>query len=56
MGILYSDQYQTLKELLASAGKHEDATLLIPDLQRPSSIRRDLEDLTRGIKWRIDTQ
>lgn len=35
MGTLYSDQHQTLKELLARAGKHDDATLLIPDLQRP---------------------
>ncbi len=35
MGTLYSDEHQTLKDLLASAGKHDNATLLIPDLQRP---------------------
>jgi len=35
MATIYSDQYRPLKELLAMAGKSEDATLLIPDLQRP---------------------
>jgi len=35
MATIYSDQYRALKELLAMAGKSEDATLLIPDLQRP---------------------
>ncbi len=33
--MIYRDQYRPLKELLAMAGKCEDATLLIPDLQRP---------------------
>ena len=35
MATIYSDQHRALKELLATAGKSEDATLLIPDLQRP---------------------
>jgi hypothetical protein len=35
MTTIYSDQHRPLKELLAMAGKSEDATLLIPDLQRP---------------------
>src|SRR5271167_4113526 len=35
MATIYSDQHAPLKELLAMAGKIEDATLLIPDLQRP---------------------
>jgi hypothetical protein len=35
MATIYSDQHAPLKELLAMAGKSEDATLLIPDLQRP---------------------
>jgi hypothetical protein len=35
MAQIYADQYTPLKTLLASAGKNADATLLIPDLQRP---------------------
>jgi 5-methylcytosine-specific restriction endonuclease McrA len=35
MARIYDDKYQTLKTLLAMAGNGEDATLLIPDLQRP---------------------
>jgi Protein of unknown function DUF262/Protein of unknown function (DUF1524) len=35
MATIYGDQHTPLKALLASAGKSEDATLLIPDLQRP---------------------
>jgi hypothetical protein len=35
MSQIYADQYILLKEMLAMAGKTEDATLLIPDLQRP---------------------
>ncbi len=35
MAAIYSDQHNPLRSLLASAGKSEDATLLIPDLQRP---------------------
>lgn len=35
MAAIYGDQHSVLKELLAMAGNHEDATLLIPDLQRP---------------------
>jgi hypothetical protein len=35
MTAIYSDQHSILKELLAMAGKGEDAILLIPDLQRP---------------------
>jgi hypothetical protein len=36
MATIYSDQHRPLKELLARAGKGQDATLLIPDLQRPN--------------------
>ena len=35
MATMYSDQHRPLKELLAMAGDSGDATLLIPDLQRP---------------------
>jgi hypothetical protein len=35
MATTYSDQHRPLKELLAMAGNGDDATLLIPDLQRP---------------------
>jgi hypothetical protein len=35
MATIYSDQHRSLKDLLAISGKSEDATLLIPDLQRP---------------------
>jgi hypothetical protein len=35
MAAIYGDQHRPLKELLAMAGKNENATLLIPDLQRP---------------------
>lgn len=35
MATIYRDDYLPLKNLLAKAGKGEDATLLIPDLQRP---------------------
>jgi Protein of unknown function DUF262 len=35
MATIYGDQHTPLKTLLGSAGKSEDATLLIPDLQRP---------------------
>jgi len=35
MAAIYVDRHTDLKELLAMAGKSEDATLLIPDLQRP---------------------
>jgi hypothetical protein len=35
MAAIYSDQHCALKDLLATAGLSEDATLLIPDLQRP---------------------
>lgn len=35
MATIYADQHRPLKELLAMAGKSDDATLLIPDLQRP---------------------
>jgi hypothetical protein len=35
MSTIYRDQHRPLKELLSMAGKLEDATLLIPDLQRP---------------------
>lgn len=35
MATIYSDQHLSLRQLLAMAGKSEDATLLIPDLQRP---------------------
>ena len=35
MATIYSDQHSSLKTLLGTAGKSGDATLLIPDLQRP---------------------
>jgi len=35
MAMIYGDKHDPLKAILASAGKSEDATLLIPDLQRP---------------------
>ena len=35
MAAIYGDRHDPLRTLLASAGKSEDATLLIPDLQRP---------------------
>src|ERR1700687_6056993 len=35
MSTIYGDQHRPFKELLAMAGKSGDATLLIPDLQRP---------------------
>jgi Protein of unknown function DUF262 len=35
MATIYSDQHSSLKRLLDMAGKSGDATLLIPDLQRP---------------------
>jgi len=35
MSTMYGDQHRPLKELLGMAGKSDDATLLIPDLQRP---------------------
>ncbi len=35
MATIYNDQHRALKDLIASAGKGQDATLLIPDLQRP---------------------
>jgi hypothetical protein len=35
MSTIYGDQHSPLKDLLAMAGKKDDATLLIPDLQRP---------------------
>jgi hypothetical protein len=35
MAAIYGDQHKTLKALLDTAGMSEDATLLVPDLQRP---------------------
>lgn len=35
MSTIYRDQHRYLRELLALAGKGDEATLLIPDLQRP---------------------
>lgn len=35
MATFYGDQHGPLKDLLGMAGKSQDATLLIPDLQRP---------------------
>ena len=35
MAMIYGDQHKLLKDLLDSAGVSGDATLLIPDLQRP---------------------
>jgi hypothetical protein len=58
MSTIYGDQYSPLKELLAMAGKTEDATLLIPDLQRPyvwfpSQVVLLVDSLIRG--WPFGT-
>jgi hypothetical protein len=58
MAMIYSDQYTPLKTLLATAGKNEDATLLIPDLQRPyvwqpSQVILLVDSLIRG--WPFGT-
>lgn len=58
MATIYSDQHRLLRELLAMAGKTEDATLLIPDLQRPyiwspSQVVNLIDSLIRG--WPFGT-
>src|SRR5271157_3550111 len=58
MAMIYGDQHSPLKTLLASAGKTEDATLLIPDLQRPyvwfpSQVVLLVDSLIRG--WPFGT-
>lgn len=58
MSTIYADQHRPLKELLATAGKSEDATLLIPDLQRPyvwlpSQVVLLVDSLIRG--WPFGT-
>jgi hypothetical protein len=58
MATIYGDQHTPLKTLLASAGKNEDATLLIPDLQRPyvwqpSQVIVLIDSLIRG--WPFGT-
>ena len=58
MSTIYADQHRLLKELLATAGKSEDATLLIPDLQRPyvwlpSQVVLLVDSLIRG--WPFGT-
>ena len=62
--MIYGDQHETLKHLLAKAGKSQDATLLIPDLQRPyiwqpSQVVVLIDSLIRGwpfgtlLTWRV---
>ena len=58
MSTIYGDQHRPLKDLLAMAGKSEDATLLIPDLQGPyvwipSQVIVLLDSLIRG--WPFGT-
>jgi Protein of unknown function DUF262 len=58
MATIYSDQHNPLKTLLGLAGKGEDATLLIPDLQRPyvwqpSQVIVLIDSLIRG--WPFGT-
>lgn len=58
MAAIYSDQHSSLKELLDIAGKNRDATLLIPDLQRPyvwlpSQVTVLIDSLIRG--WPFGT-
>jgi len=58
MATIYSDQHRALKDLLATAGKSEDATLLIPDLQRsyiwePTPVVVLVDSLIRG--WPFGT-
>lgn len=58
MATIYSDQHRPLKELLAMAGKSQDSTLLIPDLQRPyvwlrSQVVVLIDSLIRG--WPFGT-
>ncbi len=58
MATIYTDQHVTLKDLLAAAGRNQDATLLIPDLQRPyiwepSRVIPLIDSLIRG--WPFGT-
>jgi hypothetical protein len=58
MAAIYSDQHSSLKVLLDIAGKSQDATLLIPDLQRPyvwqpSQVVVLIDSLIRG--WPFGT-
>ena len=58
MATIYGDQHIPLKSLLAQAGKSDDATLLIPDLQRPyvwhpSQVILLVDSLIRG--WPFGT-
>lgn len=67
MATIYSDKHQPLKDLLAMAGKNEDATLLIPDLQRPyiwdpNQVVVLVDSLIRGwpfgtlLTWKVKTE
>jgi hypothetical protein len=58
MAAIYGDRHDPLKNLLAAAGKSDDATLLIPDLQRPyvwqpSQVVILIDSLIRG--WPFGT-
>ena len=58
MAQIYNDQHLPLKDLLAMAGRNQDATLLIPDLQRPyvwspSQVTVLVDSLIRG--WPFGT-
>jgi hypothetical protein len=65
MATIYGDEHDSLKTILARAGKNEDATLLIPDLQRPyvwqpSQVILLLDSLIRGwpfgtlLTWKVE--
>lgn len=64
MAAIYNDGHSTLKNLLDLAGRNTDATLLIPDLQRPyvwqpSQVTALVDSLIRGwpfgtlLTWRV---
>jgi uncharacterized protein with ParB-like and HNH nuclease domain len=58
MAAIYSDQHSPLNALLDIAGNGQDATLLIPDLQRPyvwqpSQVVILIDSLIRG--WPFGT-
>lgn len=66
MATIYSDKHEHLSDLLAMAGKGEDATLLIPDLQRPyiwdpNQVAVLVDSLIRGwpfgtlLTWKVKT-
>jgi hypothetical protein len=66
MATIYLDQHFNLRDLLTRAGKSQDATLLVPDLQRPyvwipSQVIVLIDSLIRGwpfgtlLTWKVKT-